>query len=134
VAAPITGLTPSKIGKAWLVPIQPTARNGLTKDSGVDVLQVRGLSVRRFVKLKGRVRDEDMSEIVAALAIAVEYARRRDPSHRGEGGTNRRIRRVRRTEVGGWPSADVPDGRGPTPRLNMPSVQQFDQDNRLPSD
>lgn len=73
LAAPITGLTPSKLGKIWLVPLQPSAANGLTKDSVVDVLQVRGLSVKRFVKRKGRVRDEDLDEIVAALAMVVQY-------------------------------------------------------------
>ena len=72
LVAPITGLTPAKSGKTWLVPVHPSAETGLTKESVADVLQVRALSLGRFSKLLGRVSAGDMEEVVAGLMIVVE--------------------------------------------------------------
>lgn len=71
-AVPFTAATAAKKGKFWLVPIAPSALNGLTKDTVADVLQIRGLSTDRFARRLGSLSETDMAEICAALALAIE--------------------------------------------------------------
>ncbi|MDZ4168198.1 MAG: type II toxin-antitoxin system PemK/MazF family toxin [Coriobacteriia bacterium] len=72
LVAPITGLTPAKSGKTWLVPLHSSAETGLAKESVADVLQVRALSLGRFDKQLGRASAADLEEVVAGLMIVVE--------------------------------------------------------------
>ena len=57
----------------WLVPVEPTIRNGLNKKSVADLLQTRCVSVERFESKVGFVSIEIIQEIVAALASITEY-------------------------------------------------------------
>jgi mRNA interferase MazF len=54
--------------------LEPNAVNGLTKNSAADALQVRSLSMERFVKCRGRATKQQLEEIVEALAAIVELA------------------------------------------------------------
>lgn len=56
----------------WHVRVDPTKENGLTKPSATDALQVRSVSVERFLKFLGRVTEGEVQEIVLALAAVVE--------------------------------------------------------------
>ena len=58
---------------AWLVRIEPDRGNGLNKISAADVLQLRGLDLRRFVSRLGHLPPKLMEEIAAAVAIVVEH-------------------------------------------------------------
>lgn len=71
--APLTGWDARYAGNLWHVKIDPDKGNGLHKVSAVDVLQVRGVDTRRFVRKIGKVSASTMSEIAAALAAVVEY-------------------------------------------------------------
>lgn len=71
--APITSWNGSFLGKLWLVPIHPTRTNGLTGESVVDVLQIRGVAIERFKEKLGQVSAAQLEEISAAIAIVVEY-------------------------------------------------------------
>jgi len=73
LVAPITFWKPTFSGKLWLVPLRPDDVNGLSGDSVVDVLQLRGVAFERFAKKLGKVSAAQLEEIAAAVAIAVEY-------------------------------------------------------------
>lgn len=71
--APITGWKEIFTNNLWHVKIQPNIINGLTKDSAVDTLQVRGVDISRFRNKIGYLSAEEMDEIVTAIAAIVEY-------------------------------------------------------------
>lgn len=71
VVVPLTSLGPKKVGKAWLVPIEATEANGLARDSVADALQLRGVSLERFKSRLGEICEDDMAEIVAAVALII---------------------------------------------------------------
>jgi mRNA interferase MazF len=56
------------------VRLDPTAQNGLSKTSAADALQVRSVSVNRFVSRLGRVSQQELEEIVQAVAAVIEVA------------------------------------------------------------
>ncbi len=72
--APITTWNESFASKLWLVKIEPSETNGLTKESVVDTLQIRCADVQaRFIKKIGMLPSTIMEEIAASIAIIVEY-------------------------------------------------------------
>lgn len=72
--APITGWDVRYSQNFWHVKIAPNTKNGLTKDSAVDLLQARGVDTSRFIKKLGRLDAGVMENIAAAMAALVEYA------------------------------------------------------------
>jgi len=52
----------------WMIKIEPSSKNGLTKDSSADCFQVRSVSQDRFVKRIGEVSDFIMDEIRIGLS------------------------------------------------------------------
>ena len=73
LVAPTTGWQEKFAGNLWHVRIQPTAKNGLTKESAIDALQVRSVSLDRFGRHVGRLSDLEIEEAVHALAAVVEF-------------------------------------------------------------
>lgn len=73
LVAPITGWNAGFVNNLWHVHLVPDGLNGLTKESAVDVLQLRGVDVARFLQLLGRVATDTMAEVAAAIAAVVEY-------------------------------------------------------------
>ncbi|WP_293332178.1 type II toxin-antitoxin system PemK/MazF family toxin [Microcoleus sp. CAWBG58] len=73
LAAPITDWKEYYAGNIWHVKIDPDIANGLTKVSAVDVLQLRGMDVQRFIRKIGELTTTDMDEIARAIAAVVEY-------------------------------------------------------------
>lgn len=53
--------------------IPKTQQNGLDSDSAADFLQVRCVSTERFVDRKGTLEAELLEEVIAGIAIAVDY-------------------------------------------------------------
>jgi mRNA interferase MazF len=74
IVIPITEWQTSFEGNFWHVPMHPTTANGLTKNSAADALQVRSLSLERFVKCRGRATEQELEDIVQALAAIVEFS------------------------------------------------------------
>jgi mRNA interferase MazF len=70
--APVTEWKDAFSKNVWHVRVTPDSKSGLTKISSVDVLQVRGMDVRRFVSKLGLVSSVDLDKITAALADLVE--------------------------------------------------------------
>lgn len=67
VVVPVTGWQDRFAGSDWLVRLNPTVANGLDKTSAADAFQVRSISARRFVRLLGRLNDEEMRRLSAGL-------------------------------------------------------------------
>jgi len=74
VVVPITEWQERFAGRVWSVRLVPDGRNGLTKDSAADALQVRCVSEDRFVRLLGVLSTDDMIDISAALAIVLDIS------------------------------------------------------------
>jgi len=72
LVAPITKWKDWFIGLTWLVPLDPDENNGLTEDSAVDTLQVRGIAIERFIEKKGQINASQLEEIRTAIAIVIE--------------------------------------------------------------
>lgn len=74
LVVPITNWSPAFEGNIWHVRLEPTQQNGLTKTSAADALQVRSVSLDRFMDCRGRVTRQELEEIVQALAAVVELS------------------------------------------------------------
>lgn len=71
VIVPITGWNEVFLKVPWMVRIEPTTENGLSKLSAVDTFQVRSVSQQRLLKQVGTVSDKIIKEISNALAIVL---------------------------------------------------------------
>jgi len=71
--APLTDWKEYFAPNMWHVRIVPSATNGLTKESAVDTLQLRGMDRQRFVRKLGQVSPTTMEEIILAIAAIIEY-------------------------------------------------------------
>jgi mRNA interferase MazF len=72
--APVTDWKEHYTNNMWHVKVLPDNTNGLSKDSAIDTLQIRGVDVQRFLKKLGRVSSMTMEEIAAAIAAIIEYS------------------------------------------------------------
>ena len=73
LVAPITDWKDYYATNIWHVRIDPDSTNGLSKVSAVDALQLRGVDRQRFVSKLGRVSDNQLEEIILAVAAVIEY-------------------------------------------------------------
>lgn len=73
LVAPITAWKDHLGPNVWFVKIRPDRSNGLTKVSAIDVLQLRGVDTRRFIKKIGQVSPLVMKSITNAIAVVIEH-------------------------------------------------------------
>jgi len=73
VVVPLTGWQKSFELNHWITKLDPDAINHLDKPSAVDGLQLRSVSVQRFVEKKGRVTAEQLDEIAISILIVIDY-------------------------------------------------------------
>ena len=73
LVAPITEWKDHYSSNIWHVQLKPDPANGLTKLSAVDVLQVRGMDRRRFIRKFGEVTPDTIEEVILSLAAVVDY-------------------------------------------------------------
>ena len=71
VIVPITGWNDVFAKIPWMVRIEPTSENGLSKLSVADAFQVRCVSQERLIKQMGIVSEETIQEIGRALAVVL---------------------------------------------------------------
>lgn len=71
VVVPITDWKEPFTARPWMVYLEPTPRNGLSKLSGADTFQIRSVSETRLVKCLGSLDDETMQAIAEALTIVL---------------------------------------------------------------
>ncbi|WP_246605497.1 type II toxin-antitoxin system PemK/MazF family toxin [Sphaerospermopsis torques-reginae] len=72
VIVPITGWNEVFAQVPWMIRIEPTPENNLSKLSTADTFQIRSVSQQRLIKKVGTVSEEIMKEISNALAIVLD--------------------------------------------------------------
>ena len=70
--APLTDWKDRYTRKLWHVKISPSAENGLSKDSSVDALQLRGVDLQRFIRQLGIITADEMTSITVAISTVIE--------------------------------------------------------------
>ena len=73
VIIPITTWKEHNSKAPWLVKIEPGKENGLDKPSAADAFQIRSLSIKRFVRVIGRVDSGTVSAILEAVQIVLGF-------------------------------------------------------------
>jgi mRNA interferase MazF len=71
VIVPITGWNEAFRSAIWMVKLEPSNDNGLSKLSAVDTFQVRSVSQQRLIKHIGTLSDEIMLEVSKALSVVL---------------------------------------------------------------
>jgi mRNA interferase MazF len=71
VVVPITAWNDAFASVLWMVRLEPSAENGLSKTSAADTFQVRSISQQRLTRQIGILSDEQMQNISKALAIVL---------------------------------------------------------------
>jgi mRNA interferase MazF len=67
VVAPVTDYKPKFSVVPWMVKLQPDSNNNLSKDSVIDLFQVRSVSEERFIKKIGIISDNELVKAKIAL-------------------------------------------------------------------
>jgi len=73
LVAPLTEWKDHFAQNVWHVKVEPSSENGLSKDSAVDTLQLRGVDTQRFVQKRGVLSPSDLRLIVLAIELIIEY-------------------------------------------------------------
>jgi mRNA interferase MazF len=72
VFVPITDWKDHYAQAPWMVRVDPTPENGLSKTSAADAFQVRSLSEERFVHCLGLLTPNVMAQITQALKVVLK--------------------------------------------------------------
>ncbi len=73
IVDPLTTWRDEYEGRINKLRIAANDRNGLHAESAADFLQVRSVSTERFIRQIGALEADDVEEIVAGVAIAIDY-------------------------------------------------------------
>ncbi len=65
--APITSWNKEYSNKIWFINIKPNDFNGLSWESAVDTMQIKGVDLERFKEKRGRLTASQMDDITAAI-------------------------------------------------------------------
>ncbi len=71
LVVPITSWQEKFTDDFWMVKLPASSKNGLSNDSAANAYQVRALSEKRFIGRLGSVTDDELEEIVIAVAICI---------------------------------------------------------------
>ena len=74
VIVPVTDWNDRYSIAPWMVRLEPSAENGLTKTSAADAFQVRSVFQKRFVSRLGKLAEHRLEEISKALAVVLSIA------------------------------------------------------------
>ena len=72
IVVPLTNWNPRFVQFPWHLKLEPDQRNGLSKESSADALQIKSISVDRFIRKLGVLKPSQTSNIVAAITLLVE--------------------------------------------------------------
>jgi mRNA interferase MazF len=73
LVAPITDWKDHYATSAWHVRVEPDMKNGLTKRSAVDTLQLRSIDHGRFIRKLGDASRATINDVLVAIALVIEY-------------------------------------------------------------
>jgi mRNA interferase MazF len=71
VIVPITGWNEVFSSVPWMIKLEPSAENQLSKPSAADTFQVRSVSQQRLIRQIGTIDDTTMAAISQGLAIVL---------------------------------------------------------------
>lgn len=74
LVVPFTSWQPSFDRRITKARVLPSKRNGLSKESAADILQVRSVSTKRFRQKIGDLEASTLSEIAACIAAFIDAA------------------------------------------------------------
>lgn len=77
IVAPITSWKNHFENLSFFVKIEPNSTNSLNNISGVNVLQLRSIDTKRFMRKLGQLKTEELEEIENALYIVLKLPFRR---------------------------------------------------------
>jgi len=72
IIVPITRWQPGFASSPWFQKLVPTKKNGLSKESGADALQLRSVTRERFIEKLGVLDAEELDEIAYRVALCIE--------------------------------------------------------------
>ena len=72
IVVPLTGWSPEFAQFPWHHRVDANARTGLSKTSSADSLQIKSLSIMRFVRKLGSMSESDLDEIAQAVELLIE--------------------------------------------------------------
>jgi mRNA interferase MazF len=72
IVVPITSWQPKFENRPFMVRIPATSESGLSRDSAGNTLQIRSMSIERFIHKLGEIPAEVMKELLAALVICID--------------------------------------------------------------
>ena len=73
IIAPITDWKEHYSIAPWMIAINPSIQNGLTKKSSIDCFQLRSVSKNRLIKRIGTVSDSEISQIQEGVVKVIGY-------------------------------------------------------------
>src|SRR5579863_8382043 len=68
IVVPITDAPRSHL---WLIPLQPSMKNGLTKSCYADCFQCKSISLTRFIRKRGEISPSVLNEIRQGVALCI---------------------------------------------------------------
>ncbi|MBJ7899087.1 MAG: type II toxin-antitoxin system PemK/MazF family toxin [Cyanobacteria bacterium RI_101] len=71
--APITDWKTYFSQNLWHIKIESDSTNGLSKDSAIDTLQLRGVDLQRFIRKLGTISEIKMLEVTTSIATVIEF-------------------------------------------------------------
>jgi mRNA interferase MazF len=72
IVVPLTGWSPAFDQFPWHYKVEANKQTGLSKTSSADALQIKSVSVMRFVRKLGSISESDLKEITQALVMLIE--------------------------------------------------------------
>ncbi|MBI4670634.1 MAG: type II toxin-antitoxin system PemK/MazF family toxin [Chloroflexi bacterium] len=71
IVAPITDWKDRYTIAPWMIRIDATAENGLSKSSAIDTFQLRSIATERFIRKLGNIADEKVNEVERGLILVL---------------------------------------------------------------
>jgi len=72
IVVPVTDWKAWNARLPWMVRLEPSTENGLTKVSAADAFQLRSVSHQRFVRRMGNLTEVEVQQITAALSLVLK--------------------------------------------------------------
>lgn len=73
VVVPITEWNVKYDNLVWMTEIDSDKINMLDKKSAADAMQIKSVSIKRFIKMIGKISADKLEDIKTSIAIIIEY-------------------------------------------------------------
>jgi len=73
IIAPITDWKEHYKAAPWMIAINPSIQNGLTKKSSIDCFQIRSISKERLIKRIGQITSHEILQVQEGIIRVIGY-------------------------------------------------------------